>query len=62
MSKFTPGDRVVYVPPHADGPTHSDAVQGVVKEPRRLGVLVDYQDGSPVAKYTKRRNLHHLPD
>jgi len=60
---FQPGERVLYVPPHVDGPGHTCPQAGTVQECRQTGVLVEYQnDDSPVAKLTKRRNLHHIDD
>jgi len=59
---FQPGERVLYVPPHADGPGDAQACTGVVQECRQTGVLVDYDDDSPVAKFTKRRNLFRVDD
>lgn len=57
MPEFSVGDPVLFVPPHADTREHDDCVPGVVKEVRETGLLVNYEDDSPVAKMTKRRLL-----
>lgn len=70
MPKFKKGERVWYVPDHADGPEHRDAEAGVVKReadpntyffsdrPDVNAYMVDYpNDGSGVAKLTYERHL-----
>lgn len=71
MPKFSPGDKVWYVPDHADGPDHKDAERGVVRSwselfPREVkgnqtGYRVEYPDSDAPApsntKLTYERNL-----
>lgn len=64
MPKFSPGDKVYYVPDHADGSGHKDAEVGVVTEGPienylggKTSYKVDYNDGSPNAKLTYERHL-----
>lgn len=60
MSDLSEGDKVIYVPNHAGGPDSPAAEKGIVKQVRSTGVLVDYFDGSPVAKHTKRQFLKRV--
>lgn len=70
MPKFSKGDKVWYIPDHAEDASHSDAEVGVVEdsvdpnktisfygssEERRY--FVNYNDGSSVAKLTYERHL-----
>lgn len=64
MPKFKKGERVWYVPDHAEDATHRDAEAGIVLETNvaltpkgHEGYLVDYKDGSGVAKLTYERHL-----
>lgn len=57
MPKFEIGEKVTYIPEHADGPDHPATENGVIKEERRTGWLVDYFDESPVTKLTQERFL-----
>lgn len=57
MTPLSEGDRVIYVPDHADGPESEYAEKGVVQQVRSTGVLVKYFDGSPNAKHTKYDQL-----
>jgi hypothetical protein len=60
MTPLSKGDRVIYIPDHADGPDSKYAEKGVVTQVRSTGVLVKYFDGSPNAKHTKRRLLKRV--
>lgn len=56
------GELVRYMPDHAESPEHRDSVVGEVTHVTEEGVMVDYNDDSPNAKFTHYRNLIRLGD
>lgn len=68
MPSFSKGDKVWYIPDHAEDESHPDAEAGVVKEARKhtwpsgppddkQKYLVNYSDDSGVAELTYERHL-----
>lgn len=58
---LNPGEKVWFIPDHADGPDHPDAEPGRIRHfvpaANEEAYHVWYYDGSPNAKLTYRRHL-----